>query len=273
MHPDLCLRLDIGPVGSRGCRARTCRRGRRLSSKARRTIPRNRAAAKPAAAPKAARSSGPRRRPTRRLPNPLSPIRAGPRRKQIQPPAPCGLAPGCCAIRRGTNNQQQHKPRPSPRNRLNAANDPGARGNAANDPRKQFIPSNDPNNRFGAITDPRKRFGAVNDPRNRFNGGLDPRSRMRNALDYRRQLLDHRRENFLARARMPVRPYFGERGFAAVPPAGETRFVPQRNGVPHRPRRDARGGRGRHAPAQHDDRRLREHDAHRRDHVLRPRRR
>ena len=138
------------------------------------------------------------------------------------------MRPGANALRNpATGNQQLHQQGAAtdPRNRLNGANDPRARVNAANDPRKRFIPSNDPNNRFGAITDPRKRFGAVNDPRNRFNGGLDPRSRMRAALDYRRQLLDHRRENFLARARMPVRPYFGERGFTAVPPVGETRFV------------------------------------------------
>ena len=38
--------------------------------------------------------------------------------------------------------------------------------------------------------------------------------------------VDHRRELLAVRRLLPVRPMFGERGFTAVPPANETRYVP-----------------------------------------------
>ena len=130
---------------------------------------------------------------------------------------------------------------------LPATNDPRFRQNAGINPRggqpnvNGQSPANGPQGRFNPA-DPRSRFNAANDPRGRFNPGdprtamrgtndprrlqgFDFRSRLTEAHDYRRQLLDHRRLNFMARAQIPVRPYFGERGFTGVPPVGETRYV------------------------------------------------
>ena len=61
--------------------------------------------------------------------------------------------------------------------------------------------------------------------------GVGPRAnigQIRNAATpvQRLQLrTDHRRDLFAARARLPVRPLPGQRGFTGVPPVGETRFV------------------------------------------------
>ena len=107
------------------------------------------------------------------------------------------------------------------RNRFNPA-DPRSRRNAAADPRNRLNNGTAPGNRFNAAN-PRNRLNAAADPRNRMNG-FNQRGRL-NAADYRRQLLDHRRLNFLARSRVPLRPYFGERGFTGVPPVGERRYV------------------------------------------------
>ena len=131
-----------------------------------------------------------------------------------------------------TNNPQQPHAAIDPRNRQNAATgvrnrfnpaDPRSRLNAAAGPRNRLNGAADPRNRFNTAS-PRNGFNtAAADPRNRING-FNQRGRL-NAADYRRQLLDHRRLNFLARSRIPLRPYFGERGFTGVPPVGETRYV------------------------------------------------
>ncbi len=139
------------------------------------------------------------------------------------------------------NNPRQPHGVTDPRNRQNAAIDPRNRQNGATGLRNRFNPA-DPRSRRNAAADPRNRlnngaafgnrFNAAN-PRNRLNAAADPRNRMNwfnqrgrlNAADYRRQVLDHRRLNFLARSRVPLRPYFGERGFTGVPPVGERRYV------------------------------------------------
>ncbi|MGE3159005.1 MAG: S8 family serine peptidase, partial [Xanthobacteraceae bacterium] len=111
--------------------------------------------------------------------------------------------------------------RPSP-GRLNAANNPRARLNPG-DPRNRFVSANNPRGRL-IPSGPRGAQRAFNDPRTRLQG-LDIRSRVTEAHDFRRTLLEHRRMNFLARTQLPVRPYFGQRGFTGVPPVGETRYV------------------------------------------------
>ncbi len=132
-----------------------------------------------------------------------------------------------------TNNPQQPHAAPDQRGRLNASTDPRNRQNAATGPGNRLNAAADPRNRLNGAADPRNRFNGAANPRNRLNAAADPRGRFNgfnqrgrlNAADYRRQLLDHRRLNFLARSRIPLRPYFGERGFTGVPPVGETRYV------------------------------------------------
>jgi hypothetical protein len=117
--------------------------------------------------------------------------------------------------------------------RQNPGINPRGAQQATRNPQGRFNPA-DPRNRFNGANNPRARFGpgsrqggvqATAGPRGRLQGPADYRTRLIAAHDYRRALLDHRRMNFLARAQLPIRPYFGQRGFTGVPPVGERRYV------------------------------------------------
>jgi subtilisin family serine protease len=207
---------------------------------------RNRAAK--SAAPKNASRVAPKAAPRPKALINSNPAVSNPNRAGTQPnhglPRGAGNA-GTNDLRRTgatTNNSQQPHAATDPRNRQNAAIDPRNRPNATTGVRNRFNPA-DPRSRLNAAAGPRNRLNGAADPRNRFNAGnprngfntaaAGPRNRMNgfnqrgrlNTADYRRQLLDHRRLNFLARSRVPLRPYFGERGFTGVPPVGERRYV------------------------------------------------
>jgi len=78
------------------------------------------------------------------------------------------------------------------------------------------------NNILGKGIDPKGFAPKSFTPRQALSGplrGATPVQRLQLRVDHRRELLAVRRL-------LPVRPMFGERGFTAVPPANETRYVP-----------------------------------------------